>query len=330
MSLELLKQDLETKQFRRLYYFYGTEPYLKRFYLKSLISAVLPDNQDTDLHRYEGKNLDVDTFSEELWLFPLGTHKVMMISDLSVSSPVAEFLSGEDCEIPEDTSVIIYQQTENPDQRTKSFQTLKSRVEKDGLMLNIKTVDENTLSRWVSQQFQRRGCPITSEQVAYFLSVEERNMESMLTEIDKISSYCHGPVTMEALEKLCVKTVQARAYELNDYILKKDSDRVFSLLKDLRALRTPPQMILGSLFSCFAGLYKLKVTEHLSESKRAELTEFQPFLVRKYTKNLASVSMEQLDRLMELCAEIDVLSKSSATDPDLLVVRLITEALEVL
>ena len=62
MSLEGLKQDIETKQFRRLYYFYGSEPYLKRFYLKSLISALLPDNEDTDLHRYEGKQLDETPF----------------------------------------------------------------------------------------------------------------------------------------------------------------------------------------------------------------------------------------------------------------------------
>ena len=103
MSLEALKQDIEQRNFRSLYYFYGEEPYLKRFYLKSLISALLPDNQDTDLHRYEGKKLDLDLFSEELWLFPLGERKVLLISDLPMSSSVAEFLASDECEIPERT-----------------------------------------------------------------------------------------------------------------------------------------------------------------------------------------------------------------------------------
>ncbi len=330
MSLERLKGDIDAKTFRRLYYFSGSEPYLKRFYLNSLVSALLPDNTDTDLHRYEGKSLDVDVFSEELWLCPIGEYKVLLISDLPASSPVSEFLAGDDCEIPEDTVVIIYQQTETPDSRTKSFKDLKSRVERDGLFLEIKTVDDATLSRWVTQQFQKRNCSIAPAEVSYFLSVEERNMEFMLTEIDKISAYCHGSVSREALEKLCVKTVQARAYELNDLILEKKSDRVFEVLNDLRALRTPPQMILGSLFSCFANLYKLKEMENLSEDARGAETKMKPFLVRKYARYLDSIPLERLDRLMDLCAEIDVLSKSSATDPDLLVVQLLTQALEVL
>ncbi len=330
MSLEKLKQDIEGRSFRRLYYFYGPEPYLKRFYLNSLISSLLPDNADTDLHRYEGKSLDVDVFSEELWLCPMGEYKVLLISDLPSSSPVSDFLAGEDCEIPEDTAVIVFQQTETPDLRTKSFKALRARLEKDGLLLEIKTVDDTTLSRWVIQQFRRRDCTIEPAEVAYFLSVEERNMESMLTEIDKISAYCHGLVTHEALEKLCVKTVQARAYELNDLILEKKADRVFAVLNDLRALRTPPQMILGSLFSCFANLYRLKAMECFSEDLRAAETGLKPFLVRKYAGYLSRISPERMDRLMESCAAIDVLSKSSATDPDLLVVQLLTEALEVL
>ncbi|MBQ1272707.1 MAG: hypothetical protein IIY12_04345 [Clostridia bacterium] len=124
MSLDALKQDVEQKSFRPLYYFYGEEPYLKRFYLKTLLSALLPDNQDTDLHRYEGKKLDLDTFSEELWLFPLGERKVLQISDLPMSSPIAEFLASDECEIPEDTAVIIYQQMEDPDARSKTYKAL--------------------------------------------------------------------------------------------------------------------------------------------------------------------------------------------------------------
>lgn len=334
MSLDALKNDIDTRSFRRLYYFCGPEPYLKRFYLNSLIGALLPDNADTDLHRYEGKELTVDVFSEELWLFPLGEYKALMINDLSTSSPVAEFLSGDDCEIPEDTVVIVYQQTEVPDARTGGYRALKKRIDRDGLFVEIRTVDDNTLARWVTQQFQRRGCTIGASEVAYFLSVEERNMESMLTEIDKIAVYCGGgTVSREALEKLCVKTVQARAYELNDLILQKDSDKVFALWSDLRALKTPPQMILGSLFSCFAGLYRLKELEGVSlpEKEMIALTGIkQGFLIRRYAGYLKKIPPERLDRLIEVCSEIDVQCKSTSVDAEVLVVRLLTEALEIL
>lgn len=330
MSLELLQKDLEQKSFRRIYYLYGPEPYLKRFYLKSLVDAILPDTKDADLHRYEGKDLTVDLFSEELWLCPMGEYKVMQIFDLPNSSSVTEFLASEDCEIGEDTVVIVYQQTESPDGRTAAFKALKKRLQKDGLLVEIKTVDESTLTRWVSQQFRRRGCEISSADVAFFLSVEEQNMESMLTEIDKISAYCNGPVTREALEKLCVRSLQARAYDLNDFILDKNSDGVFSVWNDLRAQRVPAQMILGNLYSCFAGLYRLKLLEKEPESVRVAESEMKDFLVRRYNRRLPRLSLSGLDRLMDLCARTDLEMKTGKTDEDILVVRLLTAAMEVL
>ena len=330
MSLELLQKDISEKSFRRIYYIYGPEPYLKRFYLKSLLDAILPDNADTDLHRRDGKNLDVESFSEDLWLFPLGERKVLLINDLPLSSSVSAFLAQEDCEVPEDTVVIVYQQTENTDKTTKGYKALNKRLQKDGLAVCVEIIDDATLSRWVVQQFRRHGCTIDGENVAYFLSVEDRNMESMLTEIAKISVYCNGAVTRDALERLCVKTVQARAYELNDLLLAKEPEKAFALLENLRALRTPPQMILGSLFSCFSNLYKLKGLAGCSEAEQCAQTGLKPFLVRRYTNRLKSVPVEHLDRLMDSCGRIDVLSKTTNADADVLVVQLVTEALEVL
>ncbi|MBQ4322818.1 MAG: hypothetical protein IJC19_02640 [Clostridia bacterium] len=59
-------------------------------------------------------------------------------------------------------------------------------------------------------------------------------------------------------------------------------------------------------------------------------TGLKPFPVRKYGEYLAKIPLARIDRLMESCAEIDVLSKSSRIDGDLLVVRLLNEALELL
>ena len=70
--------------------------------------------------------------------------------------------------------------------------------------------------------------------------------------------------------------------------------------------------------------------EKQPESVRCELTEWKPFLVRKYERYLSKISAENLERLMDSCAEIDVLSKSSRIDGDLLVVRLLNEALQLL
>ena len=110
MSLEALKQDVEQRQFCRFYFLYGSEPYLKQFYLRQLIAAALPDNTDLDLHRFEGQKTDPETFSEALWQYPAGENQVLLVQDLPLSSPLAAFLAGDDCEIPENTLVVVYDQ----------------------------------------------------------------------------------------------------------------------------------------------------------------------------------------------------------------------------
>ena len=77
-------------------------------------------------------------------------------------------------------------------------------------------------------------------------------------------------------------------------------------------------------------MYKLKILENQPEAVRVKETGLKPFPVRKYGEHLAKSPLARIDRLMESCAEIDVLSKSSRIDGDLLVVRLLNEALELL
>lgn len=330
MEIDQLRQDLKEKNYRRFYYLYGSEPYLKRFYLKELIQGILGEQADCDLHRYEGKSLNAEQFSEELYLCPTGDRKILLISDLPGNSSVTEFLSGPDGEIPEDTSVIVYQQTEVPDLRAKGLKNLKARIAGSGLFVAIETVDDATLSRWVLQQFRRRGKTISAENVEYFLSVEERNMESMLTEIDKIASFCESEISLSALEQLCVKSIQAKAYELNDFILEKNGDRAFQVLKDLYAIHAPEQTVLASLYSCFANLYKLKLLQGAPQETLCACTGWKPYPVKKYSAHLSDISLESLDRLIEQCAQTDLLSKTTRTDPQLLLTRLISEALALL
>lgn len=329
MSLDALKKDIETRCFRHIYYLYGSEPYLKRFYLDSLIRAVLPENADLDLHVYEGKTLSAEDFSDQLWLCPIGEYKVLRINDLPASSSVAEILSS-DCEIGDDTVVIVFQQTEEPDRRSQGYKKLKAAVEKDGLFVEIKTVDSKTLARWVSQQFRKRGKTIEPAEVAFFLEVEEPNMEFMLHEIDKISAYCDDRITRDALELLCVRSVQAMAYEINDRLVQRDGDGAFAVWSKLQALRTPPQLVLGALYSGISTLYKLKLLENepiAVRSKALDPKKDKTFLVRRYEPFLAKVALERIEYLMDLCAEIDVQTKSTSTDPERMIVRLIREAL---
>ena len=127
-----------------------------------------------------------------------------------------------------------------------------------------------------------------------------------------------------------MKTVQARTYELNDCLLTKNTDKLYRVLMDLYALRTPFQIILASLFSCFAGLYKLKVLEGLTDAELSKETEFAPFLVRRYAGYLKKIPLERLEKLMDACARIDVTAKSTGADGELLISQLLQEALVLL
>jgi DNA polymerase-3 subunit delta len=334
MSLEILKSDISSDKLRRIYYIYGSEDYLKKFYLNEIKRITVPkEAEDTDYYKTDGKQLTVEAFSEQLEKYPvISEKKMIVIIDLPFSSPVRNYIQKNPQDLPEDTVVVLYFTDEKYDERTKDFKTFKAAVEQNGLFVEINSPDTVTMKKWVNQLFRKKQRIISEDTVSYLLLNVDNDMNMLLGEINKLCAYCEKEITVKAIDAVCIKTTDAKTYELTDAVLNKDSDLSFKLVNKLFEMQTNIQVLLGALFSVFCNLYKIKLllVQGLNADEISKKLNMRDFVVRKNIKKLQSIGEAKLCRIIDCCIEADLAAKSTAVDEKVIITKLIAEGINIL
>ena len=318
-ALGTLAEDIKNGSFKKIYYVYGPEAYLKRFYINELKKAVSGgDSSCPDVFVYDGKDLDLRNFTDITEMFPMMSEKkLIIIKDSPISSPVVQYIKESAAEIPDDNIVVLYGETESFDERLKDFKALKSSIEKNGKICKIDKPDTATLERWIMQHTKKGGSEIDLSVARYLLTQAPNDLDTLSTEVHKLSSYCFGrKITKEDIDVLVCKTAEARTFDLTDAILDKNKTLAFEKLEDLYDARTNEIIILSAIFSTFGNMYKIKalISSGTPLDTVAKLLEMKDFMVKKYAQRLRSVSIKELEYALEVCAEADVASKSTSAD----------------
>ena len=333
-ALGTLAEDIKNGSFKKIYYVYGPEAYLKRFYINELKKAVSGgDSSCPDVFVYDGKDLDLRNFTDITEMFPMMSEKkLIIIKDSPLSSPVVQYIKESAAEIPDDNIVVLYGETESFDERLKDFKALKSSIEKNGKICKIDKPDTATLERWIMQHTKKGGSEIDLSVARYLLTQAPNDLDTLSTEVHKLSSYCFGrKITKEDIDVLVCKTAEARTFDLTDAILDKNKTLAFEKLEDLYDARTNEIIILSAIFSTFGNMYKIKalISSGTPLDTVAKLLEMKDFMVKKYAQRLRSVSIKELEYALEVCAEADVASKSTSADNKALLASLTAKLLGV-
>ena len=266
MSLQLLKSDIESYYFRKIYYICGEEPYLKHYYYNELKKAIFNgETEHPDCIALNASELELQEFIDTVSSFSIfSERKAIILKDLSLSDEIENWLLDNIEEIEDNTVIIIYQITESPDARSSDFKLFKKTVSDNGLWVEIGPLDQQTLFKWVSQQFRKQGKTIDSQTLSYFISSTSTDMYSLANEIMKLSSYCDEKITVDAIDKITSKTIDAKTYELTNAVFDKNTEKVF--------------------------------------------------VVNRNLANLTTISFDTLEKMIVICTEADITSKTTSVD----------------
>lgn len=327
-----LADDIKSGEFKKIYYVHGPEAYLKRYYINELKKVLSGgDASCPDVFVFDGKELDLRTFTDITEMFPMMSEKkLIIIKDSQMSAPVVQYIKDSATEIPEDNVVVLYGETESFDERLKDFKALKGAIEKNGMVCKIDKPDTATLERWIMQHTKKGGSEIDLSVARYLLTQAPNDLDTLSTEVHKLSSYCSGrKVTKEDIDILVCKTAEARTFDLTDAILDKNTKLAFEKLEELYDARTNEIIILSAIFSTFGNMYKIKVllSSGTPMDMVAKLLEMKDFMVKKYAQRLRNVSMKELEYAVEVCAEADIASKSTSADNKALLASLTAKLL---
>ena len=325
--------DIKNGEFKKIYYVYGPEAYLKRYYVNELKKVFSGDDPACpDLFIFDGKELDLRSFTDITEIFPMMSEKkLIIIKDSPLSSPVVQYIKDSADDIPDDNIIILYGETESFDERLKDFKALKTAIEKNGRICKIDKPDTSTLERWIMQHTKKGGSEMDLSVAKYLLTQAPSDLDTLSTEVHKLSSYCQGrKVTKEDIDILVCKTAEARTFDLTDAILDKNTTLAFEKLEDLYDARTNEIIIMSAIFSTFGNMYKIKVllSGGTPIDTISNLLEMKDFLVKKYAQRLRNVSLKELEYAVEVCAEADIASKSTSADNKALLASLTAKLLD--
>ena len=301
---------------------FGTESYLKEFYSSKLKDkAVSPDFADFNYHFFDGASCTLEDIEQAVEAFPMmSSNTCVFVKDMAVDSldeDSYEKLEKIVSDVPDYCTLIFY--IGKADSLTKAKKAV-SLFTKHGnaIELNKKTAYE--LAKMLVGAAQKRDSSLSQRNAEYLVSCVGDDMVTLLNEIDKLSAYAEGrEITRADIDLMCVKTIEANAFDLTKYIISDNFDKAYETLNMLFAQRADVMMIMGAVISVFVDIYRVKVSVSAGyrDTQPAEIFSNyrgREFKLTKVSRQASALSVRVLRQCLDELHRADTLLKSSAVD----------------
>lgn len=309
----------------RVYFLYGAQNYLKKLYLKKIISKAVDSTfADFNLNRFDtgAKLTDISDAVEALPM--MAARKCVVVNDLDCAKLTAaetamlkELLAN-----PPDTTVLVFitadvQVDVKKNTKWKNFVKLVDAV---GDVVELTTRPASDTNRFLKGIAEKSGCSISTDNCQYLLQRCGDDMQVLSSEMDKLCAYkSSGEITKKDITLCAIPLLDASAFDLAKLIFARDYQRAMQNLADLLSLREEPVMILGALSAGFIDLYRAKVVRE-SAKTAADLSALfvqykgKDWRVRGAMRDCDKYSKAQLCQILALLASADYRLKSSRAD----------------
>lgn len=320
-----LKKQIKAKDFARAYCFYGSENYLKQQYVKLMAAGIVPKGGEFfNLHRFEGKETDVDEIAQAAEALPVCSEKTCVIvrdwnaesASASESKKLKEFLG----DLPESCVVIFWMDTlEVLPKKSSKWKTFINQFSKSGEVLELDRRTDTALVKLVCDGAAKRGCIIEKPTANYFLSVVGTDLQTVYQELDKLCFYVKsGEITRRAVDDAAVKDINANVFELARALLRREHERAYHILDELFAQKEEPVSILYALSSAYIDMYRVKVASISGDGYSRLTAAFsyrgKEFRLKNAARDGSRLTLEQLRKSLDILFKADTMLKSSVAD----------------
>ncbi len=270
------KKHISSKKFNNIYVIYGDEKYLVKFYTKELVKKLVGEEPpEFSFHEFSS-SVDPNMLMASVGAVPFMTeYNCVLVNDLIISK-----LTKDDYEavltvidsVPESTVLIFSYPTKDSAEKSDSDSDSKGRkptfnaflkaVEKKGAVAEINmrsaTALEHQISAWADKLGKKISLPVASR-IIYYAGTDLSNLHS---ELNKLCAYAGDgeEITNDMVEKVVIKKLEARVYDLVDNVIYGNMDKAYSGLHQLFSMKEDPRDILRVLSLSYVDLYRARVS----------------------------------------------------------------------
>lgn len=332
-----LKEQIKKEDFSRAYFIYGDEDYLKEFYVNKLTKKLVSDTfEDFNLHRFDGGDHSVDDILKDADLLPM-----MGGCNLILSCDYPFDKSEKDCklikeylkDIPDTTVLVFWYNSVKPDiKKSARWKGVEAAFAKYGSSIEFKLKTEPELVKLLISACKKRSAELSPNNARYLISVSGSEIKTLLNEAQKLSAYADGgEITKEGIDRLAVKSLQARVYDLSNAVVRGNYDRAYSVLDSLFAAKEDPIKVLSAVSGCYVDMYRVKCAK-IAGKPFDDVAKYynysgREFALKNASRDCAGLSVEQLRKAVDVIMSADNAMKSTSANERLILEEMLVKLL---
>lgn len=337
---EALKNKLKKGELLPVYIFFGDEGYLKKLYCEKISKKIAePD----DIFNYS-KFTDTATLQEvydAVMQMPFASDKKYVefcdfpFENASKSDfdMLCELLS----DIPDTTVLVLrFDKIEFDSRKSAKFKKIVALAEKSGgaaVCLNHRTTAE--LVKILTSGALKRGAKLDAAVARYLIETVGEDIMTLSYELEKICAYAGSEIiTKQTVDEVCVKSVEAKIYDLFDYIYAAKAESALKSLDELFYVRIEPMRILYTISSVYVDMFRLFSAKQngLQKSDVVEIYNYKgkEFALDKAGSRLYKFDTKRLVLSLAALVKADNGLKSTGANPRTILEKLIIELIFIL
>lgn len=321
MTVENLEKELKQEKLHSIYLLYGEETYLlenavkkiKKIFGDLILGINYIQINETNVN---GLISDIETpaFGYDKKLIIVKNSNILKKekkSNTDLQKKISEYIK-ENIKTIDQTTVLIFIEEE----LIKC--DLTNTIQELGEVCNferLKPIELKKRLRTICNMYQVN---IDENTLQYFIETCGTNMQVLINEIRKLIEYegKNGTIKKEDIDKLSIKELESRIFDLTDNLGKRDITKVLEMLKELLYNKEPIQKILVTLYNHLKKLYMAKLAEKYNRNI-AECLKLKPnqmFLVTKYKKQSEFFKEKELRKILKELIDLDYNYKNGLID----------------
>lgn len=332
-----LKMQLKNDNLSKAYFIYGEESYLKEYYVSKIRSKLVSGSfEEFNFHRFDGKQVPVDDILKDADLLPMmGGCNLVLACDYPFDKSendckeIKEYLT----DIPETTVLVFWYNSLEPDvKKSARWKGVEAAFAKYGSSISFSRKSETDLVKLLVSGCRKRGAELSQNNARYLISVSGCDIKTLLNEVQKLSAFANGAqITKEMIDKLAVKCLQARIYDLSNAVVRGNYDKAYAVLDSLFAAKEDPVKVLSAISGCFVDMYRVKCAKTAGMPFDDVASYFnyrgREFALKNASRDSAALSFDQLRRSLDVIMLADNGLKSTSADSRLILEEMLVKLL---
>ena len=290
----------------KIYIFYGEEKYDLEQRIEKIKKEFLNLELGINLFYITAENIgELENISTLTSFF--GEEKLVIIKNMNLKFDTSILIENS-------TQSVTYIVVEDSlDKRTTQYKELSKVSE----IVEFKFLDEAKMTTYIIQVLKKYNIAIDYNTANYMYSVCGENKTNIINELKKIVSYINnenGSVTKEIIDKVCVKTLNAKIFDMLDMIVNKKHIAGISMLEDLLLQKEPIVKIYVMLYKQIKQMYMIKILKSKNTQNIVDVLSMHPYTFQKLSKASENYKLDDLKKIIEMFDKYDETTKNGDMD----------------